>query len=107
MAIKSLILLLLFVGCGRDVNLTNSKLENSLQVNRPPAVQLNQSGVLYRLSVKGTTDEIHVNGQKYKVSLHSSYNSLEFIAKMPISSVTNVSFKGTVVNNEILLESIK
>lgn len=107
MLIKTLILSLFVVSCGKEVNLSNSKLEQSSQINQSQTTNTKSSGVLIRKSSSSQPDRLQYSGQTYNVSMYSSYNSLEFIASKAMGSTTAVQFKGKIVSQEILLEEIQ
>ncbi len=98
MRISLCLLLLTLVGCGKEVNLDTSKLEQASQLTVP-----DQVGTLSRAS---GIDTISASGGTYKVSIYSSYNALEFIAKRPIPSSTSVRFRGKTQSSEIVLETL-
>lgn len=100
-------MLIFMVSCGKDVNLSNSKLESISEITEGSASKVQNSGVLLRKASSTTQDRIQYNGQYYNVSMHSAYNALEFIAAKPLGSSVNVKFKGKTVNREMLLQEIE
>ena len=108
MGIKFFALLLLAIGCGSDANLSNSALEQSSKLTDKSSTKATSTGTLLRQNGGSTKfDQIQINGQLYKVSLNSSILSLEFIAKYPLNSQVPIKYKGSVRNQEILLEVIE
>lgn len=61
---------------------------------------------LRKVVQRGSPDYISANGTSYKVSIYSSYASLEFIAAKPLSSQIPVKFRGKIKNNEMILEYV-
>lgn len=99
-----LLTLFLVISCGREVNISNSKLKNYSGLNENENVQLNQEGIL----IRGTPDTISSLGRSHQVSSYSSIQALEFIASKPLGTQMPVRFRQKEIrNNEIILELIQ
>lgn len=92
----------LFSSCGKDVSLSTKSLEFNSGLSDGANTATNQEGIVQR----GTPDYIKSNGTSYKVSIYSSYASLEFIASKPLNSQILVKFRGKIKNNEMIVEYI-
>jgi hypothetical protein len=98
-----LLLLLALAGCGREIVLTNNKLERWNSVTFPE-LTANQEGTLVR---GNSLDHIVLNNNSLKVSTYSSHDAKTFINSRPAGSQTPVRFKGKIVSGEIELEMIE
>lgn len=96
----TLISLFLIAACGKDVKISTKELETNSSLSDGAAHSTNQEGVLKR----GSPDFIIVNGVANKISMYSSYSSLEFIAVRPLNSQTAVKFRGKIKKNEMVME---
>ena len=103
--VKLTLLLTLFMlaSCGKDVNVSSTKLKNNSALNDGIASTPNADGLIRR----GTKDTITTNGATYNVSMYSSHQALEFIAARPLGSQIQVRFKGKTKNGEMILEVIQ
>jgi hypothetical protein len=99
----TLILLLIVSGCGKDVSISTRELETKSSLSDGNATVTDQEGILKR----GTPDFVIVSGVASKVSIYSSYASLEFIAVRPLNSQTPIKFRGKVKKNEMVLEYVE
>ena len=97
-----LLFILAIFGCGKNVSISHSKLKDQSAILANNQTQL-QDGILYRTQAE---NRIATSGSNYKVSTYSSYLALEFIAAKSLGSQTQVSYRGTVKNNELVLEVI-
>lgn len=93
--------LLLLLACGKDVNISEKKLEEASKLETKKALT---AGTLTK---SASSSEIKVNGSAYKVSMYSSYQALEFIAARPIGTNLAVKFKGDIKTSEIVLQTIE
>ena len=98
-----LTLLMFMVACGREVNISNQKLQYNSSLSNGSTTTANQEGVL----IRGPKDQITTNGKSYPVSMYSSYLALEFIAGKPLNAQLQVKFRGTIIKNEMKLELIE
>lgn len=98
-----LILVLIFsAACGRDVSISNKKLEYNSSLS--DGTKADTSGTL----VRGKPDRVIAGNASYVVSIYSSYNALEFIAAKPLNTQMPVQYKGKVSEkNELVLELIQ
>lgn len=103
-----IILISLFISsCGKEVNLSNSKLESVSQINQAEITKTQSDGVLMRKSSSTEKDRLQYEGNTYDVSIYSSYNALEFIASKAMGTTQPVKFKGKILNKEIQIEEIQ
>ena len=105
--LNKLLLIIAFIsfsGCGKKVDLSNSKLEQASSGTQVNALVANQTGTLIRRTNSIPYDQVQSGGQTHRVSIYSSYLSLEFIASRPMGSSTAVKYKGSVQNGELLLQ---
>lgn len=98
-----LIVLILSISCGREITLTNNKLERQNSSSTTEALRTLQEGILIRSS----TDQISLNGQTYRVSAYSSYLAKKFIASQLPGSQTAVRFKGQLNKGEMEIEQME
>ncbi len=99
--VKTLFILAFFIAvsaCGRDVSISTRKLQDNSALEDGSNTVAPQTGTLTR----GTPDKI--SGRN--VSIYSSYSALEFIAARPLYTQMQVKYKGKIVNQELVLESI-
>lgn len=96
-----LLILLLSAACGNDVKISNQKLQYNSSL--ADGTKADKSGTL----VRGTPDQLTVNGTQYKVSIYSSYSALEFIAAKPLNTQMPVLYKGKINEGEMVLEIIQ
>ncbi|MCM2350428.1 MAG: hypothetical protein NDI69_10440 [Bacteriovoracaceae bacterium] len=106
MVIKFLLLTLLVTGCGREVKLSNSKLEKFSSITEADVSKIYKSGTLIRAAKNGDSDYIKINSSTYKVSPYSSFDVLKFISNTPVGAEVSVKFSGTIKKTDIVLETI-
>lgn len=109
MVIKILLLLTLVTACGQNTQISNSKeLEGTSFITTPNSdnTTYTHTGTLQRKSSSDGQDVIIINGNYYVVSMHSSYNALEFVAARPLGSSVPVKCKGKITQEVILLEAL-
>ncbi len=97
-----LIALLIISACGKDVTISNRELESKSSLSDGNATVTDQEGILKR----GTPDFVIVNGVASRISIYSSYSSLEFIAVRALNSQTPIKFRGKLKKNEMVMEYI-
>ncbi len=102
--VNKLLIIVLFIvsGCGKDVSISTRELESKSSLSDGNSTATNQEGILKR----GTPDFVIVSGVASKVSIYSSYASLEFIAVRPLNSQTPIKFRGKMKKNEMVMEYI-
>jgi hypothetical protein len=101
MVIRTLILSLILVSCGREVDLKANKLESTQQITNAEVKQFQKAGIFVKNS-----NTFVVNSTSYKVSIYSSKNALDFIAATPSGSQVPVLVIGGYSANEVVIESI-
>lgn len=93
-----LILLLMAAACGKEVSISNTKLQSkSILV---------ENGFSKGTLIRGAEDKIIIAGRSYKVSEYSSNQAREFIKSQPLNVEIPIGLKG-VVTNEVRLVEIK
>lgn len=107
MVIRSLCLFILITGCGREVKLSNAKLEKFSSITEAENTHSEQSGLFQRASKNGEFDYIKIGSKSYKISMYSSNDTFKFITATPPGSEVQIKFKGTIKNVEIVVETIE
>jgi len=97
---KFLLLLILIVGCGKQVSISTTKLKNASESN---ALSVMKEGTL----VRGNPDRIMQNGNPLTVSKYSSHLSLQFIKTIPMGQEISVKFEGDVKGTEVILRTLE
>ncbi len=107
MASKILILFLFISSCGRDVSVSNTKLESISNVTQSDATTVDKEGTLLKSSSSDVDDQILTDTGTLFVSKYSSFNALEFIKAKADGSETPVTYRGEVKGKEVFLEHIE
>lgn len=107
MVSKLLVISLFLISCGREVTLSNSKLEKFSSITEADSAKTLQTGTLLRASKNGDSDYIKVSNTSYKVSPYSSFNALKFISLAAAGTEVSVKFTGTIKKTEIVLETLE
>lgn len=107
MVIKTLFFLILISGCGREVKLSNAKLEKFSSITEAESNHSEQTGLFQRAAKNGDSDYIKTNDKSYKISMYSSNDTFKFITITPPGSEIPIKFKGTIKNVEIVVETIE
>jgi hypothetical protein len=105
--LNKILILLLLVSCGRQVDLTNSKLESASRVTKAEEIPLTSTGTLIRATRNGDKDTLLSTGGSLTISPFSSHLALNFIAKTPAGAQVPVRYAGKVSGGEVVLTKLE
>jgi|GEM_PF-7046139 len=97
-----LLLLLALVSCGKEVKISQTKLESESSIFIAEEDKSLLSGTFY----KTQPYRLLVKNRNYSISKFSSYQAFEYISALEEGRNYNVDLKGKISGNEIILESI-
>lgn len=99
-----LILILFISACGRQVNISSSKLESYSKLTDAEIDKDKVNAVLFRLQ---SSDNIQYSGKSYQVSAQSSHLALTYIKTKTIGSHVPVKVKAKFKGTEVIIEVIE
>lgn len=99
-----LFILIAISACGRQVNISNSKLESYSELTQAEIDKLKVDALLFRLQ---SSDNIQYSGKSYHVSAQSSHLALTYIKSKSIGSHIQVRLKAKFKGTEVVIETIE
>ena len=99
-----LLIIILSSSCGRQVNISNSKLESFSNLTEAEIEKQKVDALLFRLQ---SSDNIQYSGKSYHVSAQSSHVALTFIKTKSIGSHVQVRLKAKFKGTEAIIETIE
>lgn len=98
--------LLILTACGKQINIDHSALENASKLSSQKDAYVTKNGSVVKSS-DSTGGEIIYNGSRYTISAYSSLITKNFIKTLPKTNTVSVTFKGSLMNGEMVITEIK